>query len=888
MATRAVSGSPFFWKSWSYNVKYRLGLTDPRLKTLIQCVKQLSLDRLTSPDSQPCANPARELSSDLYLALSYLTAYPDPELEESLQSKFKDTSIPQEQLGRAITNMAQLCVNHKDEKMIEVCGRVIEYCPMKDITQCNINIKERIHMFQEHVPIGKISKAKPPLPSWTQKIWFVIGNVRFVPYYIYITLKKAFRFEMPTSSYTAQTQLTFYRTTYLDFLSLEDNYLKKYLSGKQILVMAALSFLSLSAFNNMYCHLQNKYPEFFNILSELFKSLVPESFDESQYRDLTADAKNGLIEPSVGKRVAQSIIEACLSPPEGSLPRAVIITGDAGVGKTNKVDDLALRITENKTACLGGKKVITVNGAKLKGKGSYKESGEQLTRFEDLMKIIEGKEDEYILFIDEAHNLDDNALQELKTLLLTKPIRIIFATTRKELKKTWIQDDALLSRCRKINIDSLENEYRHYILQKILLKFNTDPKHPIPINPNIIGKILEVIDTVRLKGSEPRRSKNFLDDLLKMLNAFSPEEPPLLGFLQQKYDEIQGTVAFEQRKNRAYILGEKFPKDKRNLDLLKKRINTLKEYHSQRLALSKQRSQFLKLTSKLDQKLEALQQRIGSASPDKLAELENQFLFYIFFAFKQINDEISRLETALRQGLSPDKLNLEELVTEKLVSQEELNKYKMSASEQFLTTITPEMIEELGKRLKEEEQTTHLIKTGQDGSSTNVAGLAGQAQPGTNAHQPSHYGAIPGDGSVSRVSSSLSTEQVPILNLRENPPQTQRRGFSYKLELLHILQQNNLLIHTILAARSSHHMGRSVSFEQGEEGLDSAHAPPLNVLPATHHPSAALTSGASPGAAPFNPKHNFAGAGPPTATGGASAPGHTLPPSAATSPTKDQ
>ncbi|HQO38610.1 MAG TPA: ATP-dependent chaperone ClpB [Candidatus Omnitrophota bacterium] len=170
---------------------------------------------------------------------------------------------------------------------------------------------------------------------------------------------------------------------------------------------------------------------------------------EKYGRDLTQLANQGKLDPVIGRddeirRVIQVILRRTKNNP--------VLIGEAGVGKTAIVEGLAQRISQKDVPeGLKNKKIVVLDMGSLIAGAKFR--GEFEDRLKAVLKEVESKNGEIILFIDEMHTLVGAGAAEgavdasnmLKPALARGQLRCIGATTLDEYRK-YIEKDAALER----------------------------------------------------------------------------------------------------------------------------------------------------------------------------------------------------------------------------------------------------------------------------------------------------------------------------------------------------------------------------------------------------------------------------------------------------------
>ena len=186
-------------------------------------------------------------------------------------------------------------------------------------------------------------------------------------------------------------------------------------------------------------------------------------------RDLTAQARNGELDPVVGRQAEIERVVQILSRRKKNNP---ILIGEPGVGKSAIVEGLALRIENGEAAALAGKRIVSLDIASMVAGTTYR------GQFEERMKSVINelhKHSDIILFVDEIHTImgAGNAQGSLDAANILKPalargeVQCIGATTITEYRKSIEKDGALERRFQKVLVQPTSAEETYAVLTRI-------------------------------------------------------------------------------------------------------------------------------------------------------------------------------------------------------------------------------------------------------------------------------------------------------------------------------------------------------------------------------------------------------------------------------------
>jgi len=305
---------------------------------------------------------------------------------------------------------------------------------------------------------------------------------------------------------------------------------------------------------------------------------VTDQYPEEKYqalekygRNLTQLAKLGKIDPVIGRDEEIRRIIQVLSRRTKNNP---ILIGEPGVGKTAIVEGLAQRIVNGDIpATLKNKQVITLDLGSLVAGAKYR--GEFEDRLKAVLKEVEEKAGEIVLFIDEIHTLvgagaaegSMDASNMLKPALARGELHCVGATTLDEYRKYIEKDSALERRFQPVLVQEPSEEDTIAILRGIKEKYEIH--HGVRIQDN--ATVAAVILSARYITDRflPDKAIDLIDEAASQLRIEIDSMPAEIDELERQ--KIKFEIEQEALKK------EKDDASKERLKELKRKLADLNE-----------------------------------------------------------------------------------------------------------------------------------------------------------------------------------------------------------------------------------------------------------------------------------------------------------------------
>lgn len=253
-------------------------------------------------------------------------------------------------------------------------------------------------------------------------------------------------------------------------------------------------------------------------------------------RDLTEDARNGRIDPIIGR---DGEIRQCIDILLRRRQNNPILVGAPGVGKTAVVEGLALRIVlADVPPPLQGVTLRVLDLGLLQAGAGIK--GEFEKRLKGVIERVRKANGKVILFIDEAHTLigagaaegQSDAANLLKPALARGELRTLAATTWLEYKKYFEKDPALARRFQLVQVEEPDEHTAVQMLRVVASKL--EQHHGVQVLDSAIHDAVK-LSLRYLPGRQlPDKAISVLDTACARVALARHDVPPALENLRNR------------------------------------------------------------------------------------------------------------------------------------------------------------------------------------------------------------------------------------------------------------------------------------------------------------------------------------------------------------------
>ncbi|WP_419699024.1 ATP-dependent Clp protease ATP-binding subunit [Mucilaginibacter sp. NFX135] len=257
--------------------------------------------------------------------------------------------------------------------------------------------------------------------------------------------------------------------------------------------------------------------------------------------DRTELARRDKIDPIIGRERETRMVMEILS--RRTKPN-VMITGDAGVGKTALVDGFALDIVNNQVPnSLKDVQLYELDLGSLIAGASYK--GEIEDRLKNILRELK-QLDKAILFIDEIHTLLDNkgpigggVGNLLKPELARGEITVIGATTIDEYRKVIEPEQAFSRRFEVLQVNEPDTATAIKMLKKLVPRY--EAHHNLKVDANAAEECVRLAQRYLKDRRLPDAAFDLLDRTMAAIRLMNDTSVTSLAELRTRFEELKNS-----------------------------------------------------------------------------------------------------------------------------------------------------------------------------------------------------------------------------------------------------------------------------------------------------------------------------------------------------------
>lgn len=369
-------------------------------------------------------------------------------------------------------------------------------------------------------------------------------------------------------------------------------------------------------------------------MQDLLKPVSPEEALKKFTLNLTENAKQGKIDPVIGREVEIRRVMEILSRRTKNNP---ILIGDPGVGKTAIVEGLAQKIIEKSVPTpLRDKEVVVLDFALLLAGAKFR--GEFEERLKGVIKAVEDANGKYIMFIDELHTLvgggaaegSSDAANILKPSLARGSLRMIGATTVSEYRRYIEKDPALARRFQPVMIEEPTIEDSISILRGIKQKYELH--HGIRITDNALIAAAKLSAQYIPQRFLPDKAIDLVDEAAAAIKIETESMPAELDTLKRKITQIEIELAALKKEKSEIAKGRKSQQENELMRLKNEAASLENRWQKQREIIQKIQEMRAKIDA-LRIELEKAErevdlQKAAEIKYGKIPELEKKLLTF--------------------------------------------------------------------------------------------------------------------------------------------------------------------------------------------------------------------------------------------------------------------
>ncbi|MER7201261.1 ATP-dependent chaperone ClpB [Streptomyces sp. CB01635] len=418
---------------------------------------------------------------------------------------------------------------------------------------------------------------------------------------------------------------------------------------------------------------------------------------EKYGQDLVAEARSGKKDPVIGRDAEIRRVMQILSRKTKNNP---VLIGDPGVGKTAIVEGLAQRIVRGDVPeGLREKTIFSLDMSSLVAGAKYR--GEFEERLQAVLSEVKAAEGRILLFVDELHTVVGagggaegamDAGNMLKPMLARGELHMIGATTLDEYRKHIESDAALERRFQQVMVDEPSVEDTVSILRG--LRERLEVFHGVKIQDTALVAAATLSHRYISDRFLPDKAIDLVDEACARLRTEIDSMPAELDEITRRVTRLEIEEAALEK--------ETDPASRKRLEELRRELSDLRAEADAMNAQWEAERQAIRRVQELRQELEQVRQEAEEAERNydlnraaelrygKLTELERRLAAEEeALAAKQgetrllrevvTEDEISEIVAAwtgipvtrLQEGEREKLLRLDEILTERVIGQDE-------------------------------------------------------------------------------------------------------------------------------------------------------------------------------------------------------------------------